>query len=201
MARLHTAISFGLLLAGLIIHVASGDVYYVTSDVSYCRHVEAHVSCNTLDHYAISTTLRVNDSVFYFMPGKHLLRHKWLITGARNLTLTSHFPGSESSESDVVVACPDLSDHGILVSEGQSITMEKFGMLRCKRALSFTLTHNIKLSGLTISGSKGYVSWCLKLHVSNRYILYRFRFLTLRYSNYYQGEPFWNAGNSQILGQ
>ena len=133
MARLYTVISFGLVLTGLIFHVARGDVYYVASDVNDCRHVESHPSCYTLDHYANSTTLRVIDSVFYFMPGKHLLRRMWNITGAINLTLTSQFPRSDSSESDVVIECTDLSDDGILVSKGQNITMENFAMLRCKR--------------------------------------------------------------------
>ena len=173
MARLYTAISFGLVLTGLIFHVARGEVYYVASDVSDCRHVEAHESCYTLDHYANSTTLRVIDSVFYFMPGKHLLRRMWNITGAINLTLTSQFPRSDSSESDVVIECTDLSDDGILVSGGQNITMENFAMLRCKRrtVLSFTLTHSIKLSDLTINGSKGYVTRCLALLGSKGYIL------------------------------
>ena len=181
MARLYTAISFGLVLTGLIFHVARGDVYYVASDLSDCRHVEAHASCYTLDHYANSTTLRVNDSVFYFMPGKHLLRRMWNITGARNLTLTSQFPRSDSSESDVVIECTDLIDDGILVSKGQNITMENFAMLRCKRrVLSFTLTHSIKLSDLTINGSKGYVTWCLGITLVQTIYPYRFRLLTLR---------------------
>ena len=173
MARLYTAISFGLVLTGLIFHVARGDVYYVASDVNDCRHVEAHASCYTLDHYTNSTTLRVNDSVFYFLPGKHLLRRTWLITGARKLTLTSHFPRSESSESHVVIECADLSvEDGILISKSKRITVENFAMLRCKRTvLSFTFTHRIKLSDLTISGSSGYVTWCLKFLQSNRYIL------------------------------
>ena len=155
MARPYTRISFGLFLAGLIFHVANGDVYYVASDVSDCRHDDAHASCNTLDYYSNSTTLRVNDSLFYFMPGKHLLRREWKITRANNLTLTSQFPGAESSESDVVVECANFRvPAGIYIIRGQYITVENFAVLRCYVALKFYFSHGIKLSKLTLNGSK-----------------------------------------------
>ena len=150
MARPYTTISFGLVLAGLVLifQAANGDVYYVASNVSDCRRVEANASCNTLDHYANSTTLRISDSVFYFMPGKHLLCNTWRIANARNITLTSQFPGSESSRS-VVVECTDSN------------------CKPSKTALSFYSSHSIQLSNLTISGSKG--SLCLELFYCSGY--------------------------------
>ena len=134
MARLYTAISFGLVLTGLIFHVARGDVYYVASDVNDCGHVEAHASCYTLDHYANSTNLRVIDSVFYFMPGKHLLRHMWTYCWREQPYTHQSFSHDQGHPNQTLfIECTDLSDDGIEVFEGQNITMEKFGMLRCNR--------------------------------------------------------------------
>ena len=67
MARPYTTISFGLVLAGLVLifQAANGDVYYVASNVSDCKNVDANTSCNTLDHYVNSTTLRINDTVLF----------------------------------------------------------------------------------------------------------------------------------------
>ena len=171
MGRLYSTIFFGLVLAGLILQATNGDVYYVASKVSDCGHIDAHASCNTLDHYARSNTLRVSDSVLCFMPGKHFLRHTWQITGASNLTLTGQFPRSESSESDVVIECAGNMYHAILVSEGQNITVKNLAMLRCKsHSLSFRSTHYIKLCNLSLSSSKE-SSLCLELDLSSRYII------------------------------
>ena len=172
MALACMTIFFGLLLVGLIVHTANGDVYYVASDVSDCSHVDPvdDASCNTLDHYSSSPTLRANDSVFYFMPGKHFLQHTWEIASAHNLKITGQFPRSESSE-DVAVECAD-SNTRIRVVSGQNITVENLALLCCKgTALNFTSTQGIKLSNLTISGENELSCTCLSLDRSSGYAI------------------------------
>ena len=178
MARTYTTIFFALVLAGLalIFQAANGDVYYVVSNVRDCRHVYANASCNTLDNYASSTTLRVNDSVFYFMPGKHLLRHRWRIKHAHNITLTSQFPASESSEDVIVV-----------VRHGSDLKPSEQAFYP---ALSFYSSHSIQLSNLTISGSKEFI--CLLLSFSSGYFITNSVFLhcgdAISIFGYYSGK-------------
>ena len=151
MATPYTTISFGLVLAGLalIIQAANGDVYHVASNVGDCKNVDAiDASCNTLDHYANSTHLRITDSVFYFMPGRHILHRTWKIIKASNITLTSQLPGSELS-GDVVVERPGSSC--------------KPNITDVCVALSFITIYRMQLSNLVFSGSEGFQLLCLRL--------------------------------------
>ena len=193
MARPYTTISFVLVLAGLVlIQAANGDVYYVATDVSDCKDIAANASCNTLDHYARSN-LRVQDSVFYFMPGKHLLRYTWNIMDARNLTLTSQFPGSESSFEDVVLERTNSNcDHNFIPIK---VTLEYAVSLDCM-ALAFYSSQNIKLS----NWFKGIPTPVSAIGMGHWIFYYRFRLLTLRCCNWNLQLYFWKVGIHQILG-
>ena len=88
-----------VLMVTLTVTQANGIFYYVTPNVTDCHDKSP---CNTLSHYASATSLQLTDSVFYFMPGTHLLEQTWRIKKANNLTLTGPLPDSNPYQGAVV---------------------------------------------------------------------------------------------------
>ena len=149
-----------LLLATLKHSSAYGVVYYVAPTVADCP---VNVSCNTLNHYADSTTrLQLTDSVFYFMPGTHVLQQVWVIENASHLTLDGFFVPSATvqEEKKAVIDCEGLPGRTIQVRHSRNVLVKNLQIVHCSdtdkngrfvpyTAWHFYLVNNITLSGLT----------------------------------------------------
>ena len=121
------------------------------SNVSHaCR---LNTPCHTLSYYANSTALQLTDSVFYFMPGTHLLQETWTISNPRNLTLSGPWP----SKGEAVIQCANLeTERGIQVTNGTNIVLLHLKIicrqkgLNTRSALVYERTSNVELTGVTI---------------------------------------------------
>ena len=100
-----------LVLVALAFHSANGAVYYVAPNVT---DYSVNASCNTINYYANSAALPLTNSVFYFMPGIHLLEQTWVMENVSNLTLTRALPKSEPN-GEVIIDCRDSYGRGLRV--------------------------------------------------------------------------------------
>ena len=152
----HLPIALVQVLVVLTFRQARGDVYFVIPGTTEAQDFNA--SYNTLSYLANSTALQLNDSVFYFMPGTHLLQQVWSINNARNLTLSGLQLPTTAPEDEVIVDCMQSSNHsGISVTETQNVTVKNMQIVNCGRATGCDEQYD----------SSVYFDFCAEVMVSN----------------------------------
>ena len=148
-----------LVLVTLTATQADGVFYYVAPNVTDCHD---NTPCNTLSHYASSTSLQLTDSVFYFMPGTHRLQQTWTIENASNLTLTGPSPDSKPDLEAFVECTVFNADPAIQMNNGSSIIVKNLFIQDQGTALtvfSCNYTNYLELINLMFDGG----STCLDL--------------------------------------
>ena len=145
-----------LVLVALAFRSANGAVYYVATSAGNCS---INATCNTLNYYAKSAALKLTDSVFYFMPGRHFLQQVWVIESASNLTLTSALPISERNE--VVIYCSGISGLGVRVITSHDVRMKNIEIRNCSllctvewSSVCFDSSSTVNISNLSVTSSQ-----------------------------------------------
>ena len=165
-------VSLSLVLVTLAVTQANGVLYYVAPNVTDCHD---NTPCNTLSHYASSTSLQLTDSVFYFMPGTHRLQQTWTMENASNLTLTGPSPDSKADQEAVVQCTLSNADSGIQVSNGSSIAVKNLEIFFYVQGtveltgLVCNYTNNLELINLTFVGET--LATCLELLYSGDFLV------------------------------
>ena len=150
-----------LSLSFIMVSLSDAALYYVTEDGLDCP---SNSTCKTLSFYSrVPGDYFVNDTVFHFLEGTHLLDHSIQVSGVTNITFrgVSKTRLQETvSEPLSVITCPNGSGSIVFNQQSRTLHLSYLTIRNCSRnysaALVFHESYDINLTHLAILNCSGY---------------------------------------------
>ncbi len=157
-----------LSLSFILVSLSDAALYYVTKDGLDCP---LNSTCKTLSFYSrVPGDYFVNDTVFHFLKGTHILDHSIQVSGVTNITFLGVLETRQGSHETVseplsVITCQNGSGNIVFNQQSSSVHLSYLTICNCSRyyfdavspaALVFHESYDINLSHLAILNCSGY---------------------------------------------